>query len=118
MNYFLQKQENSYGRCEGILHEVKKNDTLYKLARFYKVSLEKIMEKNPTVDVYNLRIGDKLCIPMENRTYIIKSGETLDNLLMRFDMTYEEFRNVNPQMNPCVLPENQMVYLPLNAKVL
>lgn len=118
MNYFLQKQENSYGMCDGVLHEVKGKDTLYKLSRFYKVSLDQIMEKNPMVDVYNLRIGDKLCIPMENRTYIIKQGETLDDFLKRFDITYEQFRRVNPQMNACILPENQMVYLPVNAKTL
>ena len=118
MNYFLHRQENLYGKCDGILHEIKKNDTLYNLSRLYKVSLNQILEKNPYVDVYNLRIGDKLCIPMAYRTYIIKQEATLDEFLKRFDVTYEQFRNVNPQLKSFVLPENEMVYLPENARVL
>ena len=118
MNYFLQRQESVFGGCEGVIHEIKRNDTLYKLSRFYKVPLKDIMEKNPSVDVYNLKIGDKLCIPMEYRTYIIKQGDSLDAFLKRFGITYEAFKSVNPQLKSFVFEEDETVYLPENAKVL
>ena len=70
------------------------------------------MEKNPTVDVYNLRIGDKLCIPVKHMPYIIQGGDTLDWLLEHFNMDYKTFRNANPQMKPIMLPENDVVYIP------
>ena len=32
MNYFLKQQDQEYGQCDGVLHEIKENDTLYKLS--------------------------------------------------------------------------------------
>ena len=116
MNYFLHRQETDHNQCDGVLHEIKKNDTLFLLSRFYKVSIEDIMEKHPRVDVYNLKIGDKLCIPMKYKTYQIKQGDTLDELLERFLIDYESFRGVNPQMKSIKLPEGEVVFLPETSR--
>ena len=64
------------------------------------------------VDVYNLKIGDKLCIPMKHMPYIIKKGDHLDWILEHFDLDYDEFREANPQLSPIVLNENEIVYIP------
>lgn len=112
MNYFLHRQDNEYGRCDGILHEIKEDDTLYRLSRFYQVNLEELFEKNPNVDVYNLKIGDKLCIPVKHMPYIIKKGDTLDWLLEHFNIDYPTFRSANPQIQPFVMTENEVVYIP------
>ena len=64
------------------------------------------------MDVYNLTIGDKLCIPVKHIPYIIQSGDTLDWLLEHFNMDYETFRSANPQMKPIMLTENDVVYIP------
>lgn len=48
----------------GIIHIVKKGDTLYLLSRRYHVPLTEIMYANPYVDIYNLQIGDELSIPV------------------------------------------------------
>lgn len=58
MNYY----ENM---CDGITHTIRRGDTLYRLSRMYGVSVEKIMDANPNVNIYNLVIGDTLCIPIE-----------------------------------------------------
>ena len=112
MNYFMKRQDTEYERCDGILHEIKQNDTLYKLARFYKVSLMDLMDKNPMVDVYNLKIGDKLCIPIKQNTYIVKKGDSLEWILEHFQMNYETFRDMNPHFSPIMLKENEMIYIP------
>lgn len=57
MNYYQKK-------CDGIMHTVKKGDTLYRLSRMYSVSVDDIMEANPDVNVYNMQIGSSVCIPM------------------------------------------------------
>ena len=44
--------------------EIKEGDTLYRISRKYRISLDRIMEANPYVDVYNLRPGQEICIPM------------------------------------------------------
>lgn len=57
MNYYESK-------CDGIAHVIKKGDTLYRLSRIYGVSVDQIIDANPGTKVYNLAIGDTLCIPM------------------------------------------------------
>jgi LysM repeat protein len=49
--------------CKGIMHTITKGDTLYMIAKNYKVSLNAIMDANLDIDPYNLRIGMKICIP-------------------------------------------------------
>ena len=52
------------GPCRGIIHVIEKGDTLYKLGKQYHVSVSHIMYANPYVDIYNLQVGDELCIPV------------------------------------------------------
>ncbi|MFV0518014.1 MAG: LysM peptidoglycan-binding domain-containing protein [Aminipila sp.] len=49
--------------CKGMLYTVQKGDTLYMIAKTHRVSLNAIMEANPDIDPYNLRVGMKICIP-------------------------------------------------------
>lgn len=51
------------GPCRGMVHVVEKGDTLYNLGKKYHVSVSQLMFANPYVNVYNLQIGDELCIP-------------------------------------------------------
>ncbi len=51
------------GPCRGFVHVIQKGDTLYNLGKQYHVSVTQLMFANPFVDVYNLQIGDELCIP-------------------------------------------------------
>lgn len=53
-------------RCNGIVHTIKKGDTLYQLSRFYNVTINEIMRANANVNVYNLQVGEKICIPVRN----------------------------------------------------
>ncbi len=53
--------------CRGIIHVVKEEDTLYTLSRKYHVPLPQVMYANPFVDIYNLKVGDELCIPVSLR---------------------------------------------------
>ena len=51
-------------RC--VVHVIQKGDTLYGLARKYDVQIFDIMRLNPYLNVYNLQIGDEVCIPAMN----------------------------------------------------
>ena len=42
----------------------KTGDTLYKISQYHHVSVTDILLANPYVNVYNLQIGDELCIPV------------------------------------------------------
>ena len=50
--------------CNGMIHVIKPGDNLYQLSRRYRVPLAFILRANPYVDVYNLRPGQEICIPM------------------------------------------------------
>lgn len=51
------------GRCIGFIHTVEKGDTLYLLGKKYGVRVSALIFMNPYVDVYNMQIGDEICIP-------------------------------------------------------
>lgn len=53
-----------FRRCRGVYHVIEKGDTLYSLGKRYHVSVSDLMRANPYVNVYNLRIGEELCIPV------------------------------------------------------
>jgi hypothetical protein len=42
---------------------IEQGDTLYKLGKRYGVTVSALLFANPWVNVYNLQIGDELCIP-------------------------------------------------------
>lgn len=50
--------------CNGIVHEIKEGENLYRLSRKYRVPLALILRANPYVDVYNLLPGQEICIPV------------------------------------------------------
>ena len=52
-----------YDYCNGIVHSVKKGDTLYTLSRQYDIPLALLLRANPYVDIYNMQVGDEICIP-------------------------------------------------------
>ena len=56
----------SFDYCRGIVHVIKRGDSLYTISRKYNVPLALIMRANPYADVYNLQIGDEICVPVTN----------------------------------------------------
>ncbi len=49
-----------------LIHIIKPGDTLYSISRRYNVPLKALMRANHNIDPYNLRIGSKLRIPINN----------------------------------------------------
>ena len=71
MNRGPGEEREERGMCSNyycVVHVVKRGDTLYKLSRQYGVKLSAIMMANPFLDIYNLRIGDEVCIPRLRRS--------------------------------------------------
>lgn len=103
--------------CRGYVHVVKSGDTLYKLARQYDVKLFDIMRLNPYVNVYNLQIGDEICIPTApakpERTYVVNSGDTIQQVLKALDVDFDTLVKWNPMLMDVELPEGLIITLPL-----
>ena len=56
----------NFDYCNGLVYIIRDGDTLYSLSRRYNVPLALILRANPYVDIYNLQIGDELCIPVDS----------------------------------------------------
>ena len=52
-------------KCNGIVHTIKRGDTLYQLSRYYNVTINEIMRANANINVYNMQVGDQICIPVK-----------------------------------------------------
>lgn len=49
--------------CKGTPYTVKKGDTLYLIAKAYRIPLNALMDANPDIDPYNMYVGMEICIP-------------------------------------------------------
>lgn len=58
-----ERKKVNYQFCDGITHTVKKGDTLYGISRMHNVPLSMLLKANPYVDVFNLQVGDTICVP-------------------------------------------------------
>ena len=58
-----QEKDVNYDRCIGFPHVIEKGDTLYKLSKQYNVKVSALILANPYVNIYNLQVGDTICIP-------------------------------------------------------
>ncbi len=50
--------------CNGIMHTVRSGDTLYSISMEHQVPLALLLRANPYVDVYNLQVGETICVPV------------------------------------------------------
>lgn len=79
--------------CRGIVHVIENGDTLYLLGKKYHVSVTQIMYANPYVNVYNLQVGDELCIPVRMQNVPEEMGMELETEMGMEDGRKMENRN-------------------------
>lgn len=110
--------------CNGQMHTIKEGDTLYKISRMHDVPLGELLEANRNINIYNLQVGDKICVPkkkentvlpnnMSNKwfVYIVKDDDTLDKILKDFNMDLQQFYDANSQ-NKVMLKPGSIVIVP------
>ena len=59
----MENKAANFDRCYGFTHVIRKGDTLYKLSKQYNVKVSALILANPFVNIYNLQVGDEICIP-------------------------------------------------------
>jgi murein DD-endopeptidase MepM/ murein hydrolase activator NlpD len=60
------------GKPKGIYHTVKKNQTLWRICKTYKVSLQDVAELNNIKKTSQIKVGDKIFIPGAKRVLWVK----------------------------------------------
>jgi len=74
-----------------ISYVIKAGDTLYKISRHFNVSIDEIMNANPLINLYNLTVGETICIPVSipgnqyngYTTYQVEENESLGSILKK-----------------------------------
>lgn len=86
-------------------HRVRPGETLYSLSRYYFVSLESLKGLNQVRDPENLEVGQELFIPPVDyqsktlRHYQMKSGETVMEIISRYNLQKYQMQRLNPNIN-------------------
>ena len=112
----------TFDTCNGIIYTIKKGDTLYSISGRFKVPLARILRANPYIDIYNLQIGEQICIPecptcnpFYLMSYIIKADETLLDILNRFGIELEDLLKYN-NLNGMMLQAGSRLQIPVRKE--
>lgn len=88
-------------------HLVEKGETLYQLTKKYNVFADDFYAENPTLQTQGLKTGSLISIPkksgravIENNSinYTIQNGETLYNIVRRYNISMDELLAKNPDI--------------------
>jgi len=97
-------------------HIVKKGENLSYLAKKYGVSLSAIMSANNLNGKHILKVGERLLIPATSdvtlQTYIVKKGDTVSDLALRFGSSAGEIKKLNGLTNPHRIKKGQKLKIP------
>ena len=103
----------NFDTCNGVIHVVKKGDTLYKLSKIYKVKLSEIISANPYINVYNMQPGDEVCIPVIEEEdfliYSVKEGDTFEDVLKNTGVSPNGLFKFNPDLYKTILAESMEI---------
>ena len=86
-----------------ISYVIQKGDTLYSISQQYNISVASIMAANPLVNVYNLMVGEVICIPisvpsrdiLNYSTYLVVEGDTLGSVLEHYGINLADLMQRN-----------------------
>lgn len=105
--------------CGGIIYKVESGDTLYSISRKYDLRVRELILANPFVNVYNLQVGDELCIPVMPtepsggaRPYVVKKEDTVLSILEENKVTFEELARLNRSVAVLKLPAGTVILIP------
>jgi LysM repeat protein len=107
------KDSANFDSCNGVIHVVKKGDTLYKLSKIYRVKLGDIIQANPYVNVYNMQPGEEVCIPVimqeDFQIYTVKAGDTFEDVLQSTGVSPEDLFKFNPELYKTPIAEGMEI---------
>ena len=91
---------------------VKKNETIFSIANEYKVIPKDIIEDNNLIKPYSLKENQILFLRNKN-IYIIKPGDTLDKISLRFAVNKLDVINLNKFKQNHILKVGNKILIPV-----
>ena len=90
---------------------VKKNETIYSIANKYKVIPKNIINDNNLIKPYSLKVNQILFLRNKN-VYIVKSGDNLDKISLRFAVSKLDIISLNKLKNSNLLKIGSKILIP------
>ena len=100
------------------IYRVKRGDNLSKIARNYNTSVDEIVSMNDISNPSMISIDQDLLMPKgsslqsENKTYTVKSGDTLGKIAKRYGTSYRRLADINNISDPNMIRIDQDIILP------
>lgn len=98
------------------IHVVQSGEVLWKVADYYKVDINSIIEANYLPDPANLLVGQSLLIPTQNYTYVVKPGDTAWKIAASFGVSVQDLLWQNKILNANNLYIGQILTIPERQK--
>lgn len=96
-----------------IIHVVRPGDSVYSIARQYRVSAQKIISDNELAYPNRLVVGQTLVILGGTRTHTVVRGESLYTIAGRYNVSVNEMIAANPQItNSAQISVGQVLTIP------
>lgn len=111
-------------------HLIEPKETLYSVARMYKISEKDIKDANPGLSESNFRSGQKIKIPQFKNpnlvpakttypsnitnSYLVQKGETLYSIGKKNNVSVDDLINANAQLKDSGLKEGMTIVIPNN----
>lgn len=99
-----------------LIHVVQKGEVLWKIANYYNVDIEQIIEANGINNPELLLVGQSLLIPSDNNIYTVKSGDTMWGIAQSFGVPVQDLLWENKIMDPNVLYPGLTLQIPEKPK--
>ena len=114
------------------IYTVKAGDTLYAISQAYGIPVAQLMQVNRILNPYNLKVGQKICVPAKNpdppqrptptptptpsrcdgTSHTIVKGDTLYMIAKRYGVTLDALMKANPRMDPYNLRVGDVICVP------
>ena len=106
--FILIATSNAFAQ-QSIKHKVVKGETIYAIAREYKITVNKIYELNPTIKGTTLKVGDFLQLPIttSNQTtnieetpqfHKVAKGDSFYAISKKYNLSLEQLEQLNPNL--------------------
>ena len=103
----------SVDRSGLVAYTVRSGDSLSKIASYFGISVQTIVDANPGIRASSLKVGENLQIlPTTGVIYHAKSGDTLASIATAFGIPQDKITQFNPSVNFGTLEAGQSVVIP------
>jgi LysM repeat protein len=102
----------------GAYYTIREGDSFYNIAQRYGIPLNLLLEANQEANPYDLKVGQEICIPNVppgcpfGTLVTIQEGTRLSDILISYNLSLNELREVNPNFNPEIIVPGTELCIP------